>query len=208
MKRALTVLLSAASLVVSAVPASAAPPTPGVCDKPAMNQLLAQGYVWDTPWDRCQFKLFFPNHQNLTWNENEWFRGDDVFSIKATTGTYPGSPFDPLHPSKAVVNFFSHIEEHLYWGKLSTPLWALTEMDLSRGPIRFYKGPDYGMIFARDTYYEFAPKTTGIYKWRYTYVEHNCVDQPCSGDVVGHITIEPARWLEGDKRGQAQVQPF
>ena len=185
MKRVLTALLSAALLVVPAVPANAAP-TPGVCDEAAMDKILDLGYVWDTPWDRCQFKLFLPNHQNLTWNQNEWFHGSDFFSKQRRAANwFPDSP-----GYQDVLDYYAQIEEHLYWGKLSTPLWALTEVTLSRGPIRAYAGSDYdGTIYARETYFNFHPHALGVYKWRYTWADAQMGQR---GDVRGHITIQPA----------------
>lgn len=184
MKRVLTALFSAALLFGPAVSANAAPAVPGVCNKAAMNKIFELGYVWDTPWDRCQFKLFYPDG-SLSWNENEWFQGNDFFSVPVTS---------PTSPSQAILHYYAQIEEHLYWGMEPTPLWALTEKVLSRGPIRSYVDSCDGPCWARGTYFNFPPKKAGHYKWRYTYVEHICLDDedPCSGDVTGHITIEPA----------------
>src|SRR4249920_3167926 len=111
MKRVLIALFLAALLFGPAVPANAA--IPGVCNKAAMNKIVDLGYVWDTPWDRCQFKLFYPDG-SLTWNENEWFQGNDFFSL----------PDSWIFPSGVVQSYYAQIEEHLYWGREPTPLSA------------------------------------------------------------------------------------
>ena len=183
MKRVLTALLSAALLFGPAVPANAAPAVPGVCDGAAMKKIVELGYVWPTPWDNCQFKLFYPDG-SLSWTEDEWFHGGDFFSIPATAENLPGTP-----GYLRLLGYYAQIEEHLYWGKEPRKMSELREVRLSRGPVRIYEGHDYGgRIFARETYHNFQPQAPGKYKWRYTW---SSFEFGQFGDVSGHIRIEP-----------------
>jgi hypothetical protein len=182
MKRGLVGLLSAAMLSGAvAVPANAGQGNDVVCDQEAMSTLLTLGYaVFDgSPYLRCQFRLFLSHPQPHVWAEGEYFHGGDFWF-------YPPNDLQEWDMSPGAVNtYFQQIEEHLFWGKASTPDAELGELELKLGPfIVFADG-----TIARETYFDFAPQATGLYKWRYTYEDSM---GGFSDAVTSQVCIEPA----------------
>jgi hypothetical protein len=180
-KRILIVLLSAAMLSgLVAVPATA---KPVVCDKNAMKTILNLGYeVWDTPYERCTFRLFVPGGkygQDPVWTEGEYFHGGTFFEV------YPEDVAERGWSRADVKDYFAQIDQHLFWGKNSTPDGQLVELTLKRGPI-LWDSDGIGTI-RQETYFDFPPQAPGLYEWRYTY--DDAILYPPPKLTTGHILI-------------------
>ena len=184
MKRVLAALLSAAMLS-GAVAVSAVAGKGGdghVCDKKDMTTLKTVPFavLWDTPSARdCEFRLILGTApgQPLSWTEDEFFFGGTFWWLEPTD-------VEELDMSVGDVRkYLRQIDEHLYWGKASTPDAEFVELKLHRGPI--FREEDG---IKRQTYYVFRPQEPGLYKWRYEYDDHGIH----GADVVrGEVCIAP-----------------
>ncbi len=169
MKRVLFVLLSAVMLSgVAAVPATA---SPVLCNRAAMRTIVSLGYgVFSTPLASCTFRLFLTNDQQgrLSWTGAEYFHGGAFFEVLPQTIAERG------WTRADVERYYHQIEQHLFWGKASTPDGRMVELTLKRGPIyRLDEAvPENGWpagTLLQETYFDFPPQAPRVYKWRYTY---------------------------------------
>jgi hypothetical protein len=187
-KRALAALFSAALLSGTMISPAAAGQV--ACNQKTMRTIEALRYgVFGTPYERCTFRLFLPGGtQETAWTAAEYLHGGTYFEVlPADVEAHGWGEAD-------VINYYGQIEQHLFWGKNSTPDAQLVELRLTRGPIFQLKEavPELNWpagTYLQETYFNFGPQTPGLYKWRYTFN-----DPILYGSLsrVGHVAIDPA----------------